>query len=480
MSGLPDMASLTRLRVLNVGENRLEALPFESLAGMPLTELVARSNKLTGTLIEADISSLPNLVSLDVSSNQLARIVPPGKTIALPAAQRLTLSLNRLQALPDVSTWTSLATLAANENAITELPEGLTSLDRLRHVDLSSNDVRIVPPEVARMDGLVTLSLAGNPLRDKKFASISTEELKDVLAARLEPPTPYQVGIAQTVDTFEEAKPGVAEQHEDDGRSSEFDHYATPPTSAPHSPVRSRANTRSATPSAQTWPVKNGVLDRSSTDSSSLHPVVCARVAAENRVAHAHLHHNLFAAVPEGLSFFAGTLTALSLAHNQLVGEGYLPEELELPALKELNLSSNRVSGLAPLTRNLRAPSLEKLDVSMNRISALPVPSLREFFPNLTVLLASDNQLASLQPDAIRGLRVVDAANNDVAHLDPRLGLLGGEGGLERLEVGGNRFRVPRFSVIERGTEATLRWLRGRVPAEERRGAGGDDDDDVD
>lgn len=448
---------------------------------MPLTELVARSNKLTGILIEADVNSLPNLLSLDVSSNQLTRIVPAGRAIALPAAQRLTLSLNRLQELPDVSTWTSLATLAADENAIAELPEGLTSLDRLRHVDLSNNDVRVVPPEVARMDGLVTLSLAGNPLRDKKFASISTEELKDILAARLEPPPPYHVGIAQTVDTFEEGKPAgvVEEQHEDDGRSSEFDHYATPPTSAPHSPARSRANTRSATPSAQVWPVKNGLLDRSNSDSSSLQPVVCARVAVEHRVTHAHLHHNLFSALPEGLSFFAGTLTALSLAHNQLVGEGYLPEELELPALKELNLSSNRVSGLAPLTRNLRAPSLEKLDVSMNRISALPVPSLREFFPNLTVLLASDNQLANLDPEAIKGLRVVDAANNEVAHLDPRIGLLGGKGGLERLEVGGNRFRVPRFSVIERGTEATLRWLRGRVPAEER-GGGSESEDDVD
>ena len=270
------------MRVLNVGENRLEALPFESLAGMPLTELVARSNKLTGTLIEADVSALPGLVSLDVSSNQLTRVVPPGRSIALPAVQRVTLSLNRLQALPDVSSWTSLATLAADENAIGEVPEGLTSLDRLRHVDLSSNDVKVVPPEIARMDGLVTLRLAGNPLRDKKFASISTEELKDILTARLEPPPPYHVGIAQTVDTFEEVKPaGVLEeqQHEDDGRSSEFDHYATPPTSAPHSPARSRANTRSATPSAQVWPVKNGLLDRSSTDSSTLHPVICARVA---------------------------------------------------------------------------------------------------------------------------------------------------------------------------------------------------------
>lgn len=452
-----------------MGENRLEALPFETLAEMPLTELVARSNRLSGTLIGGSVNALASLQTLDVSSNQLTRIVPPGRVVALPALCQLTLSLNRLQGLPDVSTWTSLTTLSADENSIAELPEGLTSLDRLRHVDLSANDIRAIPAEVGRMDSLVSLRIAGNPLRDKKFASISTEELKDVLAARLEPPPPYHVGIAQTVDTaFEGVKGG---EQDDDGPSSDLDHYATPPTSAPASPSRSRAQTpRAATPSREIWPVKpGGLLDRSSTDSVTLHPVPCARLAADHAVRTAHLQHNLFCTLPEGLSFFAGTLTALSLAHNQLVGETYLNEVLELPALRELNLSGNHVTGLGPLVGNLLAPGLEKLDVSMNRITALPVPSVKEAFPSLNVLLASNNHIADLDPEAIRGLKVVDVGNNDIAHLNPRIGLLGGAGGLERFEVKGNRFRVPRFSVIDLGTEATLRWLRGRVPAGEGR-----------
>ena len=477
----PDLANLTRLRVLNVGENRLEALPFAVLAEMPLVELVARSNKLAGTLIEGDVSALPTLQTLDVSANQLSRVVAAGRVIALPALQQFTLSLNRLQALPDVTTWTSLATLLAAENAIAEIPEGFTSLDRLRSVDLSSNDIRVVPAEVGRMDNLAVLRLSGNPLRDRKFASMSTEDLKDALAARLEPPPPYHVGIAQSVDAAfeEETKPAVVPEHDhddDDGRSSGFDNYATPPTSAPHSPARSRAGTlstatpRTQTPSQQSWPVKaGGLLDRSHTGSATLHPVICARVAAEHRVDRAHLHHNLFATLPEGLSFFAGTLTALSLAHNQLVGETYLSDVvLELPALRELNLSANHITGLGPLVANLDAPGLEKLDVSMNRITALPAsPPLREAFPNLAVLLAANNHLVELEPEAISGMKVVDVASNDIAHLNPRIGLLGGAGGLERFEVMGNRFRVPRYSVIERGTEATLRWLRGRVPVAE-------------
>ncbi len=120
---------------------------------------------------------------------------------------------------------------------------------------------------------------------------------------------------------------------DDDGNdgSSDFDHYATPPTSAPQSPTEGRS--RAATLSSQTWPVRpGGILDRSGTESSTLHPVVCSRVAAEHRITQVHLNRNLFSTLPEGFSFFAATLTALSLAHNQLVGEAYLCEALELPA----------------------------------------------------------------------------------------------------------------------------------------------------
>ncbi|SPO07487.1 related to receptor-like protein kinase 5 precursor [Cephalotrichum gorgonifer] len=497
----PGVESLSRIRVLNVGENRIESLPFESLSVMPLVELVAKSNKLSGTLIEDSVAALPSLQTLDISANQLKRVVSPGRTVGLPALRQLTLSVNRLQGLPDVSSWTSLTSLMADENSIEEIPEGFTTLECLKHVDFTSNNIRVVPAEVARMDGLATLRISGNPLRDKKFASISTDELKEILAARLEPPPPYHVGIAQTtaVDAvqFDEEKMATttngsatmpvpaqefseaAENNADDGAgSSDFDHYATPPTS----PSRSRAQTLSK---EVTWPVKaGGLLDRSGTESSSLHPVITSRVAAENRVTQVHLHRNLFSTFPESLSFFAGTLTALSLAHNQLVGESYLGEPLELPALKELNLASNHVTSLAPLTANLTAPMMEKLDVSLNRITELPMPPLRSYFPALAVLLVANNHLSDLDPEAIRGMRVVDASNNDIAHLNPRLGLLGGPGGLERLEVRGNRFRVPRFSIIERGTETTLRWLRGRVPAAEvsiwRAGREGSEEEELD
>lgn len=508
----PSFAELHRLRILNLAENSFETLPFGILSNLPLTELNARKNKLSGVLVDDGVEVLPALQNLDVSSNQLTALVRQNGVLAMPALTQLCVSMNRIQTLPVISSWLELITLTADENSINAFPDGLTSLQKLKTIDFSSNDIRVVPAEVARMDNLGMLRLSGNPLRDKKFVSASIEEIKDTLAARMSPPPTamdkYGSGdglIAEAITSNEASPLGAAFDNEpsptqpshegymEDDRTDTED-FATPPTSAPVSPARMRSSSV-----ATTWQVRpGGVLDRSNTQSSSLHPVACSKLANDQKIREIQLHHNLFSSLPDSLSFFAETLTILSLANNQLVGETYLgnSDELDLPALKELNLSSNHVTSLGPLVNYLHAPSLEKLDVSINRIASLPSSSdkekggllLRDAFPRLAVLLVANNHLAELDPESIRGLRVFDAANNDIAHLNPRIGLLGGAGGLERLEVTGNRFRVPRWNVLERGTEATLRWLRGRVPVAEmaawkvESGIGGEEDEvsDVD
>ncbi|KAJ4393942.1 hypothetical protein N0V93_003159 [Gnomoniopsis smithogilvyi] len=477
----PDFAELRRLRVLNLAENSFESLPFDLLSKLPLTQLNARKNKLSGTLIADEVKALSTLQSIDVSSNQLTSITRHNSTVAMPALTQLCLSMNRIQALPDISMWAELMTLTADENCINAFPEGLTDLQKLKSVDFSSNDIRTVPAEVGRMGSLGMLRLSGNPLRDKKFVTASIDEIKQTLVARLSPPLSAMGNydnsdglIAEAITSNEisplgpafESEPATTLQARDE---DDTDDFATPPTSVPVSPARKRSTSMLA------WEVKlGGVLDRSNTQSSSLHPVACSKLAATQAIREVHLHHNLFSQLPESLSFFADTLTTLSLAHNQLVGETYLGagEDLDFPALKELNLSTNHITSLAPLINSFYAPNLEKLDVSVNRITHLPSHNdqetggkvLRDSFPRMSILLVANNHLDSLEPESIRGLKVLDATNNDIAHLNPRIGLLGGPEGLERLDITGNRFRVPRWNVLDRGTEATLRWLRGRVP----------------
>jgi Leucine-rich repeat (LRR) protein len=85
----------------------------------------------------------------------------------------------------------------------------------------------------------------------------------------------------------------------------------------------------------------------------------------------------------------------------------------------------------------------------------------------LITLLASNNTIRELSPESVKGLRVLDCSSNDINSLNARIGLLGGPGGLEMLDVKGNRFRVPKYTILEKGTEATLSWLRDRIPAGE-------------
>lgn len=468
---LPDgFERLTRLRVLNINENAFESLPFGTFAKLPLTELLAHKNRLAGTLIDVEVETLPHLRTLDVSSNQLSLIAQG--PISMPSLAQLTVSINRLKSLPDIGSWKSLLTLNASENSITSIPDGLIALESLRSADFTSNDIRLVPPEIARMDSLALLRLAGNPLKDKKFTSMTTEQLKDNLAARLEPLPEDRNRVEQFGNGYEPAggrsfpnsqlpsrsQDPMLDQDENEGNQSDNDNFATPPTSAPQSPAR----TKSQFIGDQTWPIKpGGILDRANTESSSLHPVVCSKLIVDHTVREIQLQHNTFTTFPNSLSFFGNTLTSLNLSHNQLVGETYLTESLHLAALKELSLSHNRITSLTPLVAHLNAPELQKLDISFNRIVSLPV--LRDAFPSLAVLFVSSNHLEDLDATWVAGLKIVVADNNDIAHLNPRLGLHK----FERLDVTGNRFRVPRWNVLELGTEATLRWLRGRVPVAE-------------
>ena len=77
-----------------------------------------------------------------------------------------------------------------------------------------------------------------------------------------------------------------------------------------------------------------------------------------------------------------------------------------------------------------------------------------------------DNQVEEFELDDVRGLRTLDLTGNSLLRLEPRLSLLPN---LKDLRVQGNRFRVPRWQVLDKGSEAVLAWLREKLPAEEIR-----------
>ncbi|USP74039.1 hypothetical protein yc1106_01313 [Curvularia clavata] len=415
LTSLPDgFERLTQLRTLNVSDNQLRAIPSEVFSSV-LIELHASKNRLEGALFTRNSAS--HLQELHVAQNALTSLCQDD-SIDLPALRTLNASVNRLTSLPAVSNWSSLITLLVAENKLTALPEGFTDLQQLRTADFTGNDITQLDEKIALMENLDHLTLAANPLRDRKFLTMGTDDLKRDLASRL-----------STDDLPADIDEGIGNETTEAVQSK-----------------------WSLTPS--------GTLDLAGKDMSDLEIDDATSEVLVNGLRQLHLQRNTFVAIPPVVGSFQH-LTVLDLSRNAIAIA--LSAPLELAQLRELRLASNKMTGLTTLTAHLTAPNLVTLDVSINRLSGA-LPALHASFPSLTTLLASDNKISEVSAESLTNLRIVNLGNNDIDRLEPRIGLL--QGTLTSLEVEGNRFRVPNRQVLQKGTDAVLTWLRDKIPRE--------------
>ncbi|KAJ5631660.1 uncharacterized protein N7484_011760 [Penicillium longicatenatum] len=430
-----ELGELTNLKTLDVGENQLTSLPFEALSKVPLSTLNAPKNKLKGTLIPASVDRIDRLESLNVANNAIENFAA-NENLYLPNLHSLLVSANRIKGLPCVSSWQSLLLLSADSNKITELPAGFTELKNVKTADFTGNDISRLDDRIGLMEKLSTFGIANNPLRDRKFLNMDTEDIKLVMRNRCEP---------DPQDTDDEGS------------------VATQFTLAPETPEIESG-----------WKLKpRGVLDRSYSELRDLETEKLELIDVED-VRSLYVQHNelRFFPVP-ACGMLAQGLIELDLSHNPLNSSELLSSLLELPKLQSLNVNATTLTSLDSLLANLRAPSLNFLDASNNRLTGA-LPNARETYPELKTFLVSDNKISQLDFEAVQGLQVLDISNNDIDHLPPKIGLLGAErspqnwgtgSALRRLEVAGNRFRVPRWQIVAKGTEAVLDYLRQRIPA---------------
>ncbi|KAI9832868.1 MAG: hypothetical protein M1838_005603, partial [Thelocarpon superellum] len=393
----PRIGGLVRLRSLNVAENKLAVLPFAALSGVPITECIASKNAIRGTLLPSDFEHA-TLQILDVCNNAIDTL-STAPALLLPALQQLKISGNRISALPGVESCPELLVLAAEDNHIPTLPMGFTSLAKIKNVNLAGNALKGIDERVGAMESLEVFRITGNPLRERRFLVMPTDDLKIELRNRLAP----------------------VEDEESDFKGES----AQEVTGAMPSALKS---------SSSRWPIKaGGLLDCAFSKLSDLPRAELEQIASEATIRIIDLQRNTLIAIPCSLSVLAPTLVSINLSHNRLGSTRFITEPLHLPHLQTLNLSSNALTSLSPLQDHLSAPLLSTLDVSCNKLTALPAP-LRspDSLPALASLIASDNALAALEVETVKGLREIDVQNNDIGKLEPRLGLLPGLGRLER------------------------------------------------
>ncbi|KAJ6082357.1 hypothetical protein N7499_007231 [Penicillium canescens] len=431
------LVGLTSLRTLDVSENKLTSLPFELLSKLPLKTINAQKNKLEGTLIPASVECFETLQTLNIANNVVV-VFSANDMLDLPNIHTLLIGVNRITHLPCMSSWQSLLTLSAEENKISELPPGFVELKNIKKADFTGNDLLRLDEKMGFMESLTSFRVANNPFRERRFLTMDTEDIKRDMRSRCEP---------DPQDTDDEGS------------------VATQFTLAPENPALDVS-----------WQLKSGgTLDRSYSDMADL-KVDQLEMLPSQDIRCLYLQHNEIPWFPApALAMLAEGLVELDLSNNPFNGADFLSSPLELPKLQSLNLNVTRLKSLEPLLANLTAPSLTFLDISHNRLKG-PLPQIRQTYPELKTFIASDNQFASLTFEAVQGLQVLDVSNNDIDSLPPKIGLLGAERSpknwgnglaLRRFEVAGNKFRVPRWQVVAKGTDSILEFLRDRVPLNE-------------
>lgn len=424
---LPEsIRDLVNLKVLNISGNQLTGLPMDVLESLPLTDLHVANNAMVGALFPFSVAGLSKLQYLDVANNSLASLAF-SDNVSLPSLKTLNIANNRITALPDVSSWTELITLAAEDNKIVALPVGFTTLKNIRQVDFTGNDITKLHDEIALMESLLSFKITANPLKERKFLHMTTEEMKRDLRNRLKPS-------------------GKRHPDEDDFEDEGIDIQSPRSDSTPQ------------------WKPVSGVLDLKEKDLGDQDVDALRSFLGTNDVKEMRLSRNTFSFIPFEISM-AQNLKVLDMSGCAL-GHDYLTEVVNLPALQELLLVGNKISSWEPLMHFLNAPSLTFLDVSNNRLTG-SLPVLREAYPELKVLYARDNKIDAVSADALGCLHSADLASNNIGFLPPEIGLLWYKG-LKGLSVAGNAFRVPSYRVLEKGTEATLTWLREKIPEEDQ------------
>ncbi len=114
--------------------------------------------------IPADIFSLKDLRSLELSNNQITEI--PKEISKLEKLEKLNFHNNQITEIPkEINKLKNLKDLFLNGNQISEIPKEVFELENLSYLDLSNNQISEIPKENFELENLSYLDLSNNKIR---------------------------------------------------------------------------------------------------------------------------------------------------------------------------------------------------------------------------------------------------------------------------------------------------------------------------
>jgi len=397
----------------------LDKLPHSIVDLVLLTEIEASGNQIA-TLPE-DFGKLGQLVRVFLRQN---RIIELPSFVGLSQLVELYLGVNEIrQVPPSIGDLPQLKTLDLADNSIENLPVEITKLSELKRLDVRNNRLDRVPPELGLMD-LQSLGLDGNPLRSIKRTILNQGTVAILQYLRYKIP-----------------KAGEGEEKENKNPFLESLHNGTLDLSKKHLDKVS----------LQVFQLDKMI--KLQLNQNGLEEIPSEIEKVNNLQVLDISENKKMRALPASL----GKLTKLSEIYLKCNSFGCLPTPIcELVSLKILDIQGNRITELPK--EIVQLTNLTELHLDFNKLKEIPCT-----ITTLTVLHLSNNNIGDINLEILKmtSLTDLDLSCNDLTNIPPQLGMLTT---LKKLSVDGNRIRSIRRTIIAKGTEALLEYLRFRIP----------------
>ncbi|KAL7749096.1 hypothetical protein RI367_005501 [Sorochytrium milnesiophthora] len=423
---LPSLAGLTQLVKLVLSQNALTELP--NISGLSkLTDLEASENKISSIAHNGTGRiQLPSLTRLDLRQNYISDASVLGIRFDAPQLKEVIVSFNALKTLTFMLVNnTAVQILDMRDNQFDEIPEEVLALQQLKRIDFQNNNVRALPPRMGLLKELTFIGLEGNILKGLP-RNVGTTGLLKWLAAKIE---------------------------------QEVVKEAPPPSRASNAAMPLSASQESISDGAV--PRVTGsrvVIVDLSQQQVTADGLVSLRDRLPSTTSSLDLSKNLLTpALPAAVFAPLQSLRELTVSHNQLTQFDFSI----LPAsIVTLELNHNKITTLTPTNTPLNLPNLSTLNLSFNQLTAF---ALDLGTTAISLLVLTSNRIADISPDTVLAmsstLAQLDISNNALAKLPVELGKCPQ---LKMVKVEGNCFRVPRYDVVQRGSDAVIKWCKDR------------------
>ncbi|CDW80826.1 leucine-rich repeat-containing protein 40-like [Stylonychia lemnae] len=445
-----EFGCLTRLLKLDLEENQLTRVDNFISSLNQLTHLNMSKNKISQVDQDA-LANLTLLVELDLHQNQMKIFDSVPKSFKLDT---LTLAYNFIEKISNLDRAANLSVLDLHNNKLEEFPESIIDLKNLKTLKVSNNNLSDINPRIALLPVLVRLTIEGNPLKCIKstMRNAGADQLKKYLKMRLEDGEVQQ----------EENKIAVIKHMP--GASKEFDPWDTL--------LREF--------------ISNNSLDLRGKSLSAISP----KLWNHTNLLVVDLSNNAFTELPEDIHFLKNlkqlrvqnnklkqlplsllqiqSLQSIEFANNQLprfYDDSVKRQDINLPSLTFLSLNGNNLTQIPPILKYL--PKLQQLHLHMNKISDIKELCRKEFL-KLEVLDLGNNKLREVPIALIHfleNLNLLNIQNNDINDRGiPNL--IGIHKNIKTIQLDGNPLKSIRRAIIEKGTEAILKYLRDKYVEE--------------